>query len=328
MLQKTPVMDSVQNHLECHSNDNNQADNDMNSPGDIAIQDGVVQEEDLEIGNVEISEIDEPSKTSAFVILPEIPSDVQSSTTKKAISIEIDEDGEDSNKTVGCAEKDGLITEASTTNNALDIGNVPNDLKILNSLENQEFKLDLSHNEYSDQMCVQNIEDENLGRMVYGREPLSIIAEGNSPVAEVAPIIVINRNQVNLKYPKLDDNVKTSITKPRPERSSLKSEIILPSKSKIPCGVPGIKGVPGSNRLYLTGLKKSTSLTSQLSTADFSPRSYKFSEENCSYTDTYIDGGDISGVSTPMTILSEVADVRSKLSLFFHSYLIYRHRFS
>ena len=123
----------------------------------------------------------------------------------------------------------------------------------------------------------------------------------------------INHNHHNSDYSHLKNTVKTDTSKPKTDISSLKSEIILPSKSKIPQGIRGVKGMPGGNRLYLTGLKKSTSLHSPISTAELSPRNQRFSERGGSFPDQNNDIGELSCASTPMTHVSEVSDVRSKL---------------
>ena len=186
------------------------------------------------------------------------------------------------------------------------------------------FKLGFNNNAHKEEnMSLQNIEDENLGRMIYNnREPLSMIMEGNSPVteiapvAEVAPIIIVNHknDSVNFESSKSDESKKSQMsTKQKNSRTNLKSEIILPSKSKIPQGIRGIKAMPGSNRLYLTGLKKSSSLNSPLSTADLSPRTQTFSERNDSCSEQYNNISEMSGASTPMSNLIDAADIRSKL---------------
>ena len=193
-----------------------------------------------------------------------------------------------------------------------------------NAENTPSFKLGFNNNAHKEEnMSLQNIEDENMGRMIYNnREPLSMIMEGNSPVtevapvAEVAPIIIVNHknDNVHIESSKSDEIKKSQMsTKQKPSRTSLKSEIILPSKSKIPQGIRGIKAMPGSNRLYLTGLKKSSSLNSPLSTADLSPRTQTFSERNDSCSEQYNNISEMSGASTPMSNLIDAADIRSKL---------------
>ena len=151
----------------------------------------------------------------------------------------------------------------------------------------------------NDPINVQDIEDENTGRVIYSREPLSMIMESNSPVAEIAPTIVINKNEVKQNSVADDaantnrDDRNTSAS----EINALKSEIILPSKSKIPHSIHGIKGVSVANRLYLTGLKKSNSMHSPLATPEsfYKPVNYN------------------SGLITPRSEMSDFDDSRSKL---------------
>ena len=84
------------------------------------------------------------------------------------------------------------------------------------------------------------------------------------------------------------------------------------SKSKIPQGIRGVKGIPGGNRLYLTGLKKSTSLHSPLSTSELSPRNQRFSERDGLFAEGSNNTGEFSCASTPMAHVTEAADIRSK----------------
>ena len=231
--------------------------------------------------------------------------------------IEIEEEDIQSNSNIPYNSDEPLLIKSKTPSNAFGTTNdvsseEPNTQKIS---DNAIFNSGLNNNVYDEEMCVQNIEDENVGRMVYSREPLSMIMEGNSPVAEVAPIIVINHNQVhhNLDSSNTNNNIKTDTYQPKTGISSLKSEIILPSKSKIPQGIRGVKGIPGGNRLYLTGLKKSTSLHSPLSTSELSPRNQRFSERDGLFADGSNNTGEFSCASTPMTHVTEAADIRSKL---------------
>ena len=314
-------MESIQAHLECNSNENIVSNNDLNFHNAIASEDGVISEisePDLQRGCFDILDSHRPSETKPIVINQRIPANPPIYPPEQAMKIEIEEEDNKTNNAIPYNSDEPLLIKSNIPANAFEApNNAPSEEPVTHKIsENPSFKLGLNNNASNEEMCVQNIEDDNVGRMVYSREPLSMIMEGNSPVAEVAPIIVINHNQVhhNSEHSNLNNVIKTDTSKPKTDIiSSLKSEIILPSKSKIPQGIRGVKGIPGSNRLYLTGLKKSTSLHSPISPAELSPRNQRFSERGSSFPDQNTDIGEFSCVSTPMTHVSGVSDIRSKL---------------
>ena len=280
-------------------------------------QDDVQAAHFLENGPYDVPDITSSSKLETSVIalqsLAHLPSNSQLETT----DIRVEDNGDGSDSVISCYTSKKLNQIPSIPTNAfeIDLNSSPNDFDQHLNSNDQTYNSDTLRNKDNDPMCVQNIEDENMGRMVYNREPLSMIMEGNSPVAEVAPIIVINQGQGSHSYVE-HDLIKTSstdITNHNKNMSMLKSEIILPSKSKIPQGTRGIKAMQAGHRLYLTGLKKSTSLHSHLSITEHSPRNHERFPEIPICTEQDNDTQDISGLSTPTTNMSEVADIRSKL---------------
>ena len=314
-------MESIQAHFECNSNENNVSNNGINFNNDIASEDGVISEiaePDLQNGCFDIPDSHRPSETKPIVINQRILANPPIYSPEQAMKIEIEQEDNKTNNGIPYNSDEPLLIKSNIPTNAFETpNNIPSEETVTHKISgNPSFKLGLNDNASNEEMCVQNIEDENVGRMVYNsREPLSMIMEGNSPVADVAPIIVIHHNQVHhhSEYSNLNNTVKTDTSKPKTDISILKSEIILPSKSKIPQGIRGVQGMPGGNRLYLTGLKKSTSLHSPISTAELSPRNQRFSEGGGSFPDQNNDIGKLSCVSTPMTHVSEAFDVRSKL---------------
>ena len=332
MVQKSPIMEPAQNHLECDTRDNVSSSEELSLCNQLSSEDNVMTEQTTNSAFPGIHDFSKNSEINSAVLSQKIPAESPSAFHDLAVNT-VSENGKVS---------DNCNDELYDTNDLLMVGSK---LPLDNAFEkeaNQEneisnngdqmkinktsFKLSFNNNAHQgENMCIENIEDENMGRMVYNnREPLSMIMEGNSPVtevapvAEVAPIIVVNQNnEIETQESSTFDisKKKELSTKHKTSRNSLKSEIILPSKSKIPQGIRGIKAMPGSNRLYLTGLKKSSSLNSPLSAADFSPRSQTFSEQDASCIEQYNNASEFSGASTPMSNLIEVGDIRSKLKM-------------
>ena len=123
----------------------------------------------------------------------------------------------------------------------------------------------------------------------------------------------------NVKSRGQDDDSRSSHST-MSDMSALKSEIILPSKSKIPQmdhAITTTSGMRGGQRLYLTGLKKSTSLHSPLQiNENCYPRIPKYSDEQGRQD---VEG--ITGFMTPsdfdLSTKSEVISTRSKLNIIY-----------
>ena len=333
MKLKTPTMESIPNHPESNSEDEPLNAIEAKSEYQISYEEISVPNENVDTNSPENHVNSTTDAIDLAVKSHQSPADSPSDFPNLVVNTTkaIEKDQNISSNELYHSNDLLMVGPTSAVNNAFENDNNESSEgngKCEQLSENTpSFKLGFNNNAYKDEnMCIENIEDENVGRMVYNnREPLSMIMEGNSPVtetapvAEVAPIIVVNHKYENdnSESSKSDDVKKNqSSTKQKSNRTSLKSEIILPSKSKIPQGIRGIKAMPGSNRLYLTGLKKSSSLNSPLSTADFSPRSQTFSERNESCTEQYNNISEMSGASTPMSNLIDAADIRSKSNLF------------
>lgn len=324
MVQKHAAMESMAVTEEYHSDGMKNVNGHVNSNDFHVHQDDLKPEQhELEIMSVDTA-ITTKSSENPILVMPEKnhsnfslrPPDPESE-----VKTNDDRKEEGTDITVKPYFTETMQTNSTIPNNAFEATGtlISTDLDSKDNNEERDFKLGFNNNESTDVMCVQNIEDDHVGRMVYSREPLSIIAEGNSPVAEVAPLIVINRPQVS-HLPELrntEDNVKPSISTVKSDLNIMKSEIILPSKSKIPQGIRGIKRLPGCNRMYLQGLKKSTSLNSPLSSADLSPNICRLAQDDVMGNKIEYDDDELSVISTPMSVLSEVADGRSKSNLIY-----------
>ena len=323
MVQKYAAMESMAVTEEYHSNEMKNGNGNVNSNDCSVDHDDAKPEHEQEIMSVDTPMTTKTSENQIPVMPEQCHSNFSPRPPDPESEVKTNDQGKDDGTdiTVEPFLTETMHTNSTIPNNAFEATNklISTDLNSKHNNEKDCFKLGFNNNESTDVMCVQNIEDDHVGRMVYSREPLSIIAEGHSPVAEVAPLIVINRPQVS-HFPELrktEDNVKPSISTVKSDLNIMKSEIILPSKSKIPQGIRGIKRLPGCNRMYLQGLKKSTSLNSPLSSADLSPNICRLSQDDVMGNKIEYDDDELSVISTPMSVLSEVADGRSKLNFIY-----------
>ena len=318
MVQKYAAMESMAVTEEYHSNEMKNANGNVDANDCSVHQDGVKPEHELEIMSVDTPMTTKTSENQILVMLEQSHSNFSPQPPDPESEVKTNDEGKEdgTDSTVEPGLNELMQTNSTIPNNAFEATNklISTDLNSKHNNEEDGFKLGFNNDESTDVMCVENIEDDHVGRMVHSREPLSIIAEGNSPVAEVAPLIVINRPQASHvpELRKTEDNVRPSISTVKSDLNIMKSEIILPSKSKIPQGIRGIKRLPGCNRMYLQGLKKSTSLNSPLSSADLSPNIYRLAQDDVMGNKIEYDDDELSVISTPMSVLSEVADGRSK----------------
>ena len=318
MVQKYAAMESMAVTEEYHSNEMKNANGNVDANDCSVHQDVVKPERELEIMNVDTPITTKTSSNQILVMPEQSHSNFSPQPPDPESEVKTNDEGKEDGTdiTVDPGLNESMQTNSTIPNNAFEATNklISTDLNSKHNNEEDGFKLGFNNDESTDVMCVENIEDDHVGRMVHSREPLSIIAEGNSPVAEVAPLIVINRPPAS-HFPELrktEDNVRPSISTVKSDLNIMKSEIILPSKSKIPQGIRGIKRLPGCNRMYLQGLKKSTSLNSPLSSADLSPNIYRLAQDDVMGNKIEYDDDELSVISTPMSVLSEVADGRSK----------------
>ena len=226
MIQQSPIMETAQNHLECDPGDDVSSADEAKLCNQISSVDVVIPEKNTSsncLGTLDSSVI---SEINSAVISQKIPAESPSAFHDLSVNT-TSEDGKVSDSCNDDAHKSNdllMLGSNGPLNNAFE-KEANEDTESFSNGEEMKvntasFKLGFNNNAYqSENMSIENIEDENMGRMVYNaREPLSMIMEGNSPVtevapvAEVAPIIVVNHNQeIDSRESSTLDNTKKKV---------------------------------------------------------------------------------------------------------------------